>query len=977
MKLPAKAILLILLFASSAALAQPPFYKTYTLPAEAVMPVVNTLYQDKQGYILVGASTGLYRFDGIGFYKFSKDKNVPGDVTAICETKDGKTWIGFADGKLGWLKKNTLILQNPEEGLPKKTIKKILQDSAGVVWIATAGEGIYYYTNDHFYNINTDDGLSDNYVYDIEVTKTGIAAGTDQGLNQIQLSFDKKNITTFTSRNGLPDNILRVLYPNTSDINGQASGCLWIAMQDAGLAYYCPPAEIATLDYQKPWNYGQVNDILQVNQTIYLASENAGLIKFSIVDGHNTLNPEILIHQKLTSLLQDSEGNIWAAGNNQLIRTNGTKLRPVISLHATEATNLHALLIDKDNHVWFNVAKGLKHMEKGKDGKWIEKIFSLPVSINSQITALYEDKFENIWIGTMGSGAFFLDAKTGKFRKITESALLSSASVLSITGKNNEVWIASLEGAVHCQLNDKNGNIYEPLSMNDITSISGVGTNYIYKIFIDSKNRTWFATDGKGIAVYQDGKIINYTQKNGLKSEVVYEIAEDKQGNIWFTTFNAGLVRFDGKQFRHFTAADGLSDLSVTSMTADRNGNLYLTHKKGIDIVNTAANTITYLDDEQGLTDVNTDLNTITTCSAGDVYFVAGSSIYKYDPSLVKVQPKVVIDRIQLFLNDIETESGHVFSSSEDNISFYYTGLYYSQPQKIQYQYKLQGFGEEWITTNDRRKDFPRLAPGTYTFRVRASLNRNFENAPETSFSFTIQKPLWLRWWFIILFFSAIGLLLYWYIKGREQRINKMERLEKEKIQSQFETLRNQVNPHFLFNSFNTLISEIEDDPKRAVQYVEHMADFFRSIVTYREKDVIILSEEIGIIKDYLFIQQKRYGDAFRVNIAISKEEAEQYYLAPLTLQLLAENAIKHNAILKEKPLVLDIFVEADQLIVRNNINPKLHPERSAGLGLQNIRKRYELLTKKAVVVSNDDEFFTVIIPLIKKADGTDTDHRR
>lgn len=204
-----------------------------------------------------------------------------------------------------------------------------------------------------------------------------------------------------------------------------------------------------------------------------------------------------------------------------------------------------------------------------------------------------------------------------------------------------------------------------------------------------------------------------------------------------------------------------------------------------------------------------------------------------------------------------------------------------------------------------------------------------------------------------------------------------MERLEKEKIQSQFETLRNQVNPHFLFNSFNTLISEIEDDPKKAVQYVEHMADFFRSIVTYREKDVISLGEEILIIKDYLFIQRKRYGNAFLVNINISPEEQQQYYLAPLTLQLLAENAIKHNAILKEKPLVLDIFIEAGQLIVRNNINPKLHPEKSAGLGLQNIQKRYELLTKKSVAISNDNEFFTVIIPLIKRENDTDTDHRR
>jgi LytS/YehU family sensor histidine kinase len=209
--------------------------------------------------------------------------------------------------------------------------------------------------------------------------------------------------------------------------------------------------------------------------------------------------------------------------------------------------------------------------------------------------------------------------------------------------------------------------------------------------------------------------------------------------------------------------------------------------------------------------------------------------------------------------------------------------------------------------------------------------------------------------------------ILYWYIKDREKRLKKWERLEKEKIQSQFETLRNQVNPHFLFNSFNTLVSEIEDDPKRAVEYVERLSDFFRSIVTYREKDLISLKEELNIIKDYLFIQRKRYGCAFAVDINITAEQEKQYMIAPLTMQLLAENAMKHNAILKDKPLLLEMFIEKDWLIVRNNINPKMQPEVSTRLGLQNIIKRYELLTGKNVIINKDEKYFTVQIPIIKK----------
>jgi ligand-binding sensor domain-containing protein len=968
MKLPAKVVVLFLFLFSTAQSFSQSFYKTYVLPSEGTTPQINCLYQLENGYILIGATTGLFRFDGTGFQKVTGDKAIPGNVTAICEATDGKIWIGFGDGKLGWLQNNKLGLQNPEEGLPAKPIKKIIQDAEGVIWIATAGEGIYYYVNNRFYNINADDGLSDNYVYDIVLSANSIAAGTDRGINFCSIKKNnRKSIKTFTTSNGLADNIITCLARGNKDT-------IFYGTQDAGAGIITEQTNkiipVPASHFQK----GTVNSIAVSANFLWIATQEDGLISADIDHLLRSFSSRIEI--KATKVLPDTEGNVWAAVNDQLVRTNGSKLRPLVSLSPAEGTNLHTLLLDRDKHIWFNVSTGLKHLSKDENDNWVERIFRLPVSINSQITALYEDKFENIWIGTMGNGAFILDARSGKFRKIDEDKLLSTASVLSITGRGSQVWIASLEGAVRCDLTDKNASISVPLQIEEFTALSGIGTNYIYHIFIDSKNRTWFATDGKGLAMYMDGKITNYNQKQGLKSEVVYQITEDKQGNIWFTTFNAGLVQFDGKRFRYFGLAEGISDMNITALASDKLGNLYLGHKNGIDIINTATNSISYIDDEQGLSNLNTDLNTITTDKDGDVYFLSDNNIYRYAASQMKTPPKVVIDRIQLFLNDIEVENGHVFSSGEDNISFYYTGLAYSQPAKIRYQYKLEGYGDEWITTNDRRRDFPKLAPGTYTFRVRASLNRNFENAAEATFRFTIQKPLWMRWWFIALCAFAIGALLYWYIKDREKRLQKWERLEKEKIQSQFETLRNQVNPHFLFNSFNTLISEIEDDPKRAVEYVEHMADFFRSIVTYREKDIISLGEEVNIIQDYLFIQRKRYGNAFMVNIDISATEEQEYYIAPLTLQLLAENAIKHNAILKEKPLLLEIFIEAGQLVVRNNINPKLHPEKGGGLGLQNIQKRYELLTKKTVMISNDDEYFTVIIPVIKKVNGTHTDYR-
>src|SRR5205814_7634536 len=127
------------------------------------------------------------------------------------------------------------------------------------------------------------------------------------------------------------------------------------------------------------------------------------------------------------------------------------------------------------------------------------------------------------------------------------------------------------------------------------------------------------------------------------------------------------------------------------------------------------------------------------------------------------------------------------------------------------------------------------------------------------------------------------------------------------------------------------------------------------------KKDIITLEEEINILNDYCFIQQKRYGNALQISISILPEQQREYYIVPLALQLLFENAVKHNTISLQQKLHISLFInDKEELLIRNNINKKLHAEKGSSMGLQNIQKRYELLTGKPVIVGNDDNFFTV-----------------
>jgi LytS/YehU family sensor histidine kinase len=194
--------------------------------------------------------------------------------------------------------------------------------------------------------------------------------------------------------------------------------------------------------------------------------------------------------------------------------------------------------------------------------------------------------------------------------------------------------------------------------------------------------------------------------------------------------------------------------------------------------------------------------------------------------------------------------------------------------------------------------------------------------------------------------------------------MKKLQQLKNDSIRFQFETLRNQVNPHFLFNSFNTLIDIIEHDKEHAVEYVENLSAFFRNIVTYKDKDTIKLSEEIKIVKAFYFIQQKRFGS----NLQLLVDEHSLYddrYVVPMVLQLLLENAIKHNEISKEKNLKVKVSFSDSRIIISNNTNPKMNKDESTGTGLRNIIARYRLLTDKTVQIESSQEYFVVSLPLI------------
>lgn len=244
----------------------------------------------------------------------------------------------------------------------------------------------------------------------------------------------------------------------------------------------------------------------------------------------------------------------------------------------------------------------------------------------------------------------------------------------------------------------------------------------------------------------------------------------------------------------------------------------------------------------------------------------------------------------------------------------------------------------------------------------------------------TIEKKQF--WWMVFAGTSILCVVIIFILYRNyqlKQKANRLLQLEKdelsqlndklhnENILSQFETLKNQVSPHFLFNSLNALSAMIASQPEKAVLFANSFSKIFRNTLESKDKHIITLSEELQHVNAYLELQQMRFGENLIVETIVSLDKLS-YFLPPFSLQMVIENAIKHNTISTAAPLCIKITTLGDFLVVANNLQPRHAVEKSTSIGLKNIRSRYGYITDKVPVFEVDDKQYRAKLPLIKQA---------
>jgi hypothetical protein len=319
----------------------------------------------------------------------------------------------------------------------------------------------------------------------------------------------------------------------------------------------------------------------------------------------------------------------------------------------------------------------------------------------------------------------------------------------------------------------------------------------------------------------------------------------------------------------------------------------------------------------------------------------------------------------------VTNENSFRLAPDENSLEFNFGSLINAEIFPYSFEYRLDGFDKDWLLAGSSATAlYNNLEPGKYTFRVKAVAKDKTWQTPEKVIMLTVRTPFYKARWFWLL----IGVLLitalflfYRFRLNKQKQIlilqTKAQQLEKEKTIVMYDSLKQQLNPHFLFNSLTSLSGLIETDQQEAGNFLEQMSGIYRYILKNGDSGTVSLKDELAFARLYIDLQQTRFKKGLQVHINVP-DDYLHYKIAPVTLQSLIENAIKHNIIDEGAPLVIDIFINGDYLVVKNNLQKKSLVETSNKKGLQQFVSLYRYLTDRPVIIKETAGHFEIQVPL-------------
>ncbi len=956
---------------------------------------VNDIIQTKDGYIWLATFGGIVRFDGHSFTTYNRSNTEGMDfdrVVSIFEDSNNNIWGASEQGVIK-LSKNTATSYSIDKRTSSASAGWISEDKEGRIWGALNGS-FYLLENDKFVRQDL-----------LEVSGEKLkkiysdTSGTLLNINKIVAKSYKGSLySVLDLSEKIESNIISLTeYPENSGIFYiGTSGDGILKLNDNKITFFRKDFGVNSKDVlgfykdreKRLWVYFYEGILINDGSQFQTFGINEIIKDFDI---------------KIRSMIKDNEGNLWLGSvaeglfrlketqismidtNDGLLNDRMLSISKLNNGNFIFGTNCSGVFVSKkgvvepssinqylpNNCIWSVFQDSKDRIWFSSNGLYMTsslkqkgRIFSTNDGFEGRnIFAIAEDKKGNIWIGC-SNGIFKYNDESGFTTYKTEQGLNYSETRVFYEDSSGNIWAGTIDG-IYKITDDSVQRIYLPNSKH---SSDKTGEPYIRAIYEDEDGIYWFGSYGNGIFRKEGEQVINITSKHGLFDDIVSHIVEDRYGNFWMGS-NRGIFRVSRNDLNEFS--EGIKDevLSYSYGTGDG--------------MNSAE------------TNGGFHPSTITD-SIGNIYFPTVSGVAGVSTNRAlknEIVPSVYIEQIRG--NTIEyTPRKKIEMNYDDSfLEIRYTGIHFSNPERVQFRYKLEGFNDNWIDVgNQRTAIYSKIPPGEYTFKVTAAANNGVWDDQGASFSLAVTPPFWQTAWFIGILlglFTGTGYLFYLNRTNRFREENERQKKFTEQLIESQENERRRIASELhdglgqqilvIKNRVELAQQQLKDNPGITEQLDEIQHSAKQSIADVRNISHAlrpVLLEKFGLTDALMELCEQMQKStqiewSFHIddiNTAIPKEKHINVYRV---VQETIQNIIKHSQATEASVIVRHSNDTVNAVIFDNGIGfNSISDEVNKGLGFLGMKERIENLggTIKINAVPNEETVVKITIPVTKQS---------